>query len=282
MLLAHITDLHIGFEPGNPDEPNAKRLQQVVASLQSLQPAPDGLLITGDLTEYGDADSYARLRQLLAPLAMPWFVAVGNHDVREQMLAAFPETPTNHGFVQYVVDLNGKRLIVLDTRDDQRQGGAFCERRAEWLRTCLAQAPDQPTLIALHHPPLPVGIDWMDPNAHAGWTDRLGKIVSEAPQIVAVVGGHLHRPVTARWAGTVYVGTSSTAPQLALDLLPTNVEPDGRPLIVTEAPAYALHRWSEAGLVSHFATAGDQRAIVRFDSASEQMLTTLRADSAAG
>lgn len=50
MLIAQITDVHIGFEPGNPDEPNMQRLQAVIRRLVEGPNRPDLLLMTGDLT----------------------------------------------------------------------------------------------------------------------------------------------------------------------------------------------------------------------------------------
>ena len=61
MLIAQVTDIHLGFEPGNPAEFNRKRLDQVLKQLKEMNPKPDLLLATGDLTEFGDSDSYRRL-----------------------------------------------------------------------------------------------------------------------------------------------------------------------------------------------------------------------------
>jgi hypothetical protein len=40
MLIAQITDIHLGFEPDNPDEFNRKRLDQTLAVLAGLKPQP--------------------------------------------------------------------------------------------------------------------------------------------------------------------------------------------------------------------------------------------------
>ena len=62
MLIAQITDVHLGFEPGNPDELNRQRLDRTLRTLVEMVPRPDLLLATGDLADPGDdSESYARL-----------------------------------------------------------------------------------------------------------------------------------------------------------------------------------------------------------------------------
>jgi hypothetical protein len=93
----------------------------------------------------------------------------------------------------------------------------------------------------------------MTENPEAQWTRRLEAVVSAQGNIVAMVAGHLHRAVITQWAGTTLAVCPSTAPQVALDLAPIDPErPDGRPMIVADAPAYALHLWNGQRLVTHF------------------------------
>lgn len=274
MLIAQISDLHIGFGSAHYRELNSDRLSQVVERLAEI--APDLLLVTGDLTEHGDADSYARLKRLLAPLRIPKLLAVGNHDRRAAFAEAFPETELNDGFVQYAHDAAGLRIVVLDTLEEGYQSGALCSSRIAWLDGCLAESPDVPTLLALHHPPAPTGVPWMDTNSDGAWTRRLTHIVARHPQVIGIVGGHIHRATVSIFAGRPLVTTSSTAPQVALDLRPIDpAVPDDRPLIVAQAPAFALHQWTGGRLLTHFATAEDDPVLARFDSATQLMIATI-------
>ena len=95
---------------------------------------------------------------------------------------------------------------------------------ARCLRARLDEAPDRPTLIALHHPPIPTGIDWLTENPDAEWVERLRAVVEGRPNIVALVAGHVHRTIITGWAGTTVIVCSSTAPQVALDLRPIDPE----------------------------------------------------------
>lgn len=274
MLIAQITDLHLGFDRADPAELNARRLAAVIDRV--LDHRPDLVIASGDLTEHGDAASYACVRRALARLPMPVLAMVGNHDRRGPFADAFPDTPIADGFVQYVVDAGPLRVIALDTLEEGRHAGAFCARRAAWLDARLAEAPERPTLIALHHPPVAIGIGWMDLRPDAAWPARLAATIARHRQVGVLIAGHYHRAAALCWAGTALAICSSTAPQLVLDLAPIAADrPDGRGLIVAEAPAFALHRWTGDRFLSHFATAGDDPILARFDAALQPMVAAL-------
>jgi 3',5'-cyclic-AMP phosphodiesterase len=266
MLIAQITDIHIGFDRGNPDEHNMQRLRTVVQRLVEGPNRPDLLLMSGDLTEFGDAESYARLAEAVAGCPFPVWPMTGNHDERAPLLAAFPQAEANGGFVHYAIELGHLRLLVLDTLEPGRHGGAFCEARAEWLATQLVADPRTPTIIAMHHPPFESGIHWLDSDAREPWIARFAEAIAGHPQVKAIVAGHLHRTIHTAWNGLSLTVCKSTAPAVALDLNPIDPEqPDGRALITDELPGYALHRWDGERLITHFESVGAGTVLARFD-----------------
>ncbi len=274
MLIAQISDLHI--EHGPRGEENARRLRHVIHYLGEMPFTPDLLIISGDMVEDGRPESYVKLRDMLQLVEAPILFAVGNHDRRSAFRAAFPQTPMHVGFVQYATDLGDRRILVLDTLDEGREGGAFCERRAAWTRAKLAERPDTSTLIVLHHPPACTGIDWMDIHPDDGWTRRLASALEGHRQIVALIAGHVHRPIAMGWRGHVLTTTSSTAPQVALDLRKIDpATPDDRALIVDEPPGLAFHRWTSTGIATHFDVVDNPQAIVRFDKRHQRMIGEL-------
>ena len=211
MLIAQVTDIHIGFEPDNPAEPNMVRFEAVLDHLLHGPNRPDLLLLTGDLTDAGEPRHYAALAARLAQCPFPVWPIPGNHDLRGGLLAAFPQARTiPGGFIQYAVELDGLRVLMLDTLLDGRHGGGFCEIRARWLADTLAQRPDVPTLLALHHPPFDVGIDWMDLGPDRGWIDRLAGAIAGHSQVIGIITGHIHRAVGTGWAGLPAVISGST------------------------------------------------------------------------
>ncbi|WP_408586321.1 phosphodiesterase [Novosphingobium sp.] len=266
MLIAQITDIHIGFEPDSPDEFNRQRLNRVLADLKALQPRPDLLLATGDLVDRGDRISYVRLREALEGLPFPVHFALGNHDLRDVFADVFPEAQFAEGFLQYAIETGPVRLLVLDTLEDGRHGGGFCATRAAWLTARLDEAPDVPTLLVMHHPPVEVGIAWMNTDPAEPWVEQLASCLRGRGNVIGLVCGHIHRAITARWEGLLIATCPSTAPQVGLDLRLLDPDvPDGRALIVADPPAYALHWWNGRELVTHWETAEDRAVLARFD-----------------
>ncbi len=90
MIIAQITDVHIGFDQGNPDEINRLRLDRTLKELAEATLLPDLLLATGDLTDHGDIPSYEALRDAFAGLPFPVWPCMGNHDQRDNFRAIFP------------------------------------------------------------------------------------------------------------------------------------------------------------------------------------------------
>ncbi|MFN7173245.1 MAG: phosphodiesterase [Thermaurantiacus tibetensis] len=280
MRIAQITDLHIGFEPDNPDEQNARRLAAVLARLAELQ--PDLVLATGDLTEHGDGQGYARLRALLDASGLRFRFLVGNHDCRAAFAAVFPGWQADDGFVHHAADIGGLRIVALDTLEEGRHSGAFCSERARWLEARLAEAPDRPTLVALHHPPVETGIAWMTAPRNAPWAERLAAVIARHPQVRLLVAGHIHRTMATTFAGRPLLVCPASAPQLALDLAPIDpAVPDGRPMVVDEPPGFALHVWDGVQFVTHFGLADGADVIVRHDTRMAQAIAPILAEHAA-
>ena len=266
MLIAQVTDVHLGFEPGNPRELNQRRFERVVAAIASLDVRPDLILATGDVADHGEPESYERFKKAFAPLPIPVFALPGNHDLRAAFIAAFPSLPTADGFVQYVIDEHPVRIVVLDTLEEGLHGGGFCETRAAWLEARLAEAPDRPTLIALHHPPVDTGIPWMGALPREAWTLRLEAIVARHPQVQTLISGHMHRPIATPFAGATLVVTPSVAPDLVLTLKEMDLATgDGRPLIDLGHPAFALHQWRDGRILSHFEWVAERKVLARHD-----------------
>ena len=259
MLVAQVTDIHLGFQL------NRRRFDDVIETLLALNPRPDLLLATGDLTENGAIAAYSTLKSICDPLPFPVLMALGNHDVRANFLKVFPETPQADGFVQYVHEAGPLRIIVLDTLDEGRHGGDFDAGRAAWLETVLAQSM-KPTIIVLHHPPIETGSGWMTEDVDAPWVRRLAGVIAGKPQVVRMVSGHLHRAMVTGWEGTTLAVCPSTAPQVALDFRALNPDvPDGRDMIVAESPGFALHFWTGRALVTHFGAGGAHPVLARYN-----------------
>jgi 3',5'-cyclic AMP phosphodiesterase CpdA len=271
LTLAQITDIHICTARDGARKDRAEaRLRQTLRAIMALRPRPVGIVASGDLTETGDPDAYADFWAIVRQETdLPVYPGLGNHDLRAQFIAAsaWPADRLAQGFVQYVVDLpEGLRLVMCDTLEEGLAGGGFCAARAGWLIRTLAREPARPTVVALHHPPIASGIQWMDPAPDEAWIARLGQALSGQAQVLALMCGHLHRPFTSRFAGKMVTVAAATDIQLTLDLTHVDLQqPDGREILLEEPPGYALHMWREGQWTTHFCLAGPYPPAVMYN-----------------
>lgn len=250
-LIVQLTDLHVrpeGVAAYRVAETNMLT-ERALRRVAALRPAPDAVIISGDLTDCGLESEYALLAGMLARhLPMPVHLIPGNHDRREAMLAHLPGTRQTDGFVQYAVEDLPVRLVMLDTVVPGAGHGELCRQRLDWLEATLAAQPDKPTLIAMHHPPFTCGIAHMDRIALRDPWD-FADIIARHRQVERIVCGHHHRPVVARVAHAIASICPSVAHQVELDL-----HPDAPSAFVMEPAAFQLHHWSaQHGFVSHTA-----------------------------
>jgi 3',5'-cyclic AMP phosphodiesterase CpdA len=254
MLLAQISDLH--FLPhgtlafGRLDV--AGCLERAIDHLAALQPRPDAVLISGDLTNDGDAAVWTELTGVLARLDAPLYPLPGNHDDRELMRAAFAHLDLfpAQGPLCFAVELGPLRLIGLDSLVPGDPAGELGPEQLAWLDARLGEAPQTPTLVALHHPPFPTGIDHMDAMMLRD-DAALAAVIGRHPQVERVLCGHVHRSVQCRFAGTIAQIAPGVAHAVQLALLG---EP---PRWIREPPGMLLHEWRDGrGLVTHLDVIG--------------------------
>ena len=255
MLIAQLSDLHVrpkGQLYRDVIDSN-ETLRQAIAHLQNLDLPPDLVLFTGDLVDEGLPEDYTMLREILAGLAIPYFVMPGNHDHRENLRAAFADQTylPKSGALHYVIEHFPVRVLALDCSVNRRHHGDIESDGLRWLETTLEAQPSKPTLIALHHPPMVSGIAYLDEYRYLD-SARLEAVISKFSNVEAVICGHVHRTMIRRWAGTVLVACPSTATEIALQL-----DPKARPKSYLGPRACMLHFWQEGqGLVSHLSFIG--------------------------
>jgi len=269
LTIAQITDLHVTTEkdPLNQRR-NEERLRQVMKAVHALRPRPVAIIASGDLVDRGEHEEYLELKRLMAESEIPVFYALGNHDNREEFLKIFsgPGAQTDpNGFVQYAVDFDDMRMVVCDTLEGPNHG-EYCEDRAAWLRATLDEAPDRPTALILHHPPIPSGIRWMDPDPKSPWISRLAEVLRGREQVQTMMCGHIHRAFNGVFAGHTLSSAPATSIQLTLDLTEVDMHvPDGREILVEEPPGFALLMYQDGHLTTHVCLAGDYTPAVTYN-----------------
>lgn len=264
MLIAQLSDTHITV-PGEMMDVRYKtseHLTRAIDHVLGLAKRPDVVWITGDLVDSGKREEYARLREDLKRLSIPFFVIPGNHDERGALRAAFSDHAYLQGngeFVQFVVEDWPVRMIGLDTLIPGKSGGRLCAQRLAWLDATLAREPTKPTMLFMHHPPMRTGQIALD---GMGFEDpaSLGAVLRKYTNVERIVSGHVHRPMLRRFENTLVMTCPSTAHQIALDLATPQLA------TVMETPAVLLHQWTpDDGLVTHTSLISDRPPFVVYD-----------------
>jgi Icc protein len=233
VLLAQLSDLHICEEWEGVDP--AAQVERVVEAIRALPNPLDAVLVSGDLADDGSPESYGRARELLERLGAPVYVLPGNHDDRGRLREAFALPGAGEEPINYTAEIGELRLVLLDSIVPGRDAGEYSEERLRWLDETLSERPEAPTLLALHHPPLPTGVpEWDAINLTATDREALAEVVARHPQLRIIVGGHLHRTA----AGAVGGRAVLSAPSACLQVRP-NYEHDEVEFV--GPPGFALH-----------------------------------------
>jgi 3',5'-cyclic AMP phosphodiesterase CpdA len=251
--IAQVSDLHIKGQGqlayGRVDTSQA--LERCVVTLNELNPAPDFVVISGDLADTPTAAEYAHLKRLLAPLKLPFAGIPGNHDSREMMRAAFPENgyTSDTGPLNRTIEIGELDLVLLDSSVPGKPHGELAASTLEWLDITLGASSGRPALLFLHHPPFISGIWHMD-RQNLRNADALAPLIRRHPRVRLIATGHVHRAALTQFAGVPC--TICPAPNHAVDLDLAELH---APAFRVEPPAFHLHTWFEGerfgSLVTH-------------------------------
>ncbi|GIX31840.1 MAG: 3',5'-cyclic adenosine monophosphate phosphodiesterase CpdA [Porticoccaceae bacterium] len=184
----------------------AATLRAVLAAVATAR--PDLVVVTGDLAADGEPAAYRRLADLLGETALPWRWLPGNHDDPATARRWLPE-----GSGPGEVELAGWRLLLLDSTARGQVGGRLGAARLARLAAALA-AGDEPALLFLHHPPIPVGCRWLDRQRLAD-AQSLADLLARHPRVRALFAGHVHQEAAGELAGAAVYTTPSTCFQFA-------------------------------------------------------------------
>lgn len=213
--LVHLSDTHI--QPTDADRlQGVDTLQNVRDILQVVEHSglrPDALVVSGDLANQGEPDSYRRLRAELEPvvarLETQLIVAIGNHDARPAFREAMLDVAPTDEPVDYVRWIGELRVIVLDSTVPRAAYGEVRPRQLDWLSDQLETRADEGTLVVLHHPPVP------DATPLAGLLTLHGAADLEAvirgSDVVGVLAGHAHHAISAAFGGAFCYAAPATA-----------------------------------------------------------------------
>lgn len=237
MIIAQISDTHIALD--TPDAEQRRRdLELAIADINTLDPAPDAIVHTGDIVHSGRPDEYDLVTSILAKARAPVYLVAGNKDNRANLRAAFRAgryLGPDFRFIDYAIDDHPVRLIVLDTRHSSSNRGDFCAERIGRLIDLVNAETTKPIAVFTHHPPFivtagpyPFHFETPDPMA------RLQQGLQDSGRVVGVFSGHVHRSA----AGHIGNIPTSVGPCTATTLRKGDFPPH-----MEMHPVYQVHRF---------------------------------------
>ncbi|WP_426509378.1 metallophosphoesterase [Dactylosporangium sp. McL0621] len=230
-LIAHVSDTHV-----DGGRRIVERTTRVVDYLLGLHRQVDAVLLTGDLADHGQPDEYEQLKMLFKRLDVPLLHLPGNHDRREEFVAA-GLGPLNR------VERVGDVLFALVDSTIPGKDEGFIEN-IEWLDEALSI--DGPAFVCFHHPPIALEHPYADRLRQFG-EERLEAVIRRHTNVVAVLCGHFHTPTVTTFAGVPLViapGIKSTL------IMPWERETDG--MDYDDRPALVFHQYTGGRLTSTY------------------------------
>jgi 3',5'-cyclic AMP phosphodiesterase CpdA len=212
--IAHISDPHLlaggALQYGHVD--TEARLSSALARLGRLDPAPQALVFTGDLADKAEPKAYLRLRELVEPVAETLGAQViwvmGNHDERTAYARHLFDTDSDAP-QDRVHDVAGLRVVSLDTSVPGWHHGELTDEQVAWLGDVLSSPAPHGTVLALHHPPIPVPMMRIAEIIELKDQHRLADVV-RGSDVRAIIGGHFHFTSHSMFAGIPVSVASAT------------------------------------------------------------------------
>lgn len=225
--LVHVSDTHLlaGNAPLGPGIDTERGLAATLRAIRSLGVSPDALVVTGDLTDLGEPEAYARLRALVEPVAAeldaPVVWVAGNHDERPALRAGLLDVEPTQEPVTGVWDLGGLRVIALDSTVPGWHHGELDADQLAWLAGILSTPAPLGTLLALHHPPLPSHVPLFD-ILELRDQHRFADVIAGS-DVRGILAGHLHYSTSGTFAGIPVSVAAATCYTMNLQRPPVEV-----------------------------------------------------------
>jgi 3',5'-cyclic-AMP phosphodiesterase len=231
--VAHLSDPHLlaGGRRLYDTVDTEAGLRRALSRLAAVDPAPQALVFTGDLADRGEPHAYRRLCEIVEPAARELGAQVvwtmGNHDEREpyarSLFGEAGDRPQDR-----VYDVDGLRIVALDTSVPGYHHGTLEPEQLEWLTDVLATPAPHGTLLAMHHPPVPLPMLRLAELIELLDQERLAEVVAGS-DVRGILAGHLHFSTWSTFAGVpVSVASAScyTTDPAPVDALVSGVDAD--------------------------------------------------------
>jgi len=213
-ILLHVSDTHLRARGSRLFDlvDGTERLRRTLAVIAASGVAPDAIVLTGDLADLGEPDAYRQLRELVEPFAAELGARIlwvmGNHDDRGSFRTALLDEDPHGRPVDRVDELDGLRIVTLDSSVPGFHYGEVSDAQLEWLAGILSTPAPLGTILAMHHPPVPSVLP-LAATVELRDQQRLARVL-RGTDVRAIIAGHLHYSTFATFAGIPVSVASST------------------------------------------------------------------------
>lgn len=184
-------------------------LTRVLQHIERENWPADLLAMTGDLIQDDSAGAYAQFTELMTPLGLPVHCVPGNHDVRALMQDAVSMPPF---YYCESIKIGGWLIVGVDSCQPEQAGGRVEAEELERVAAEIASTEAQHVLICLHHPPLPVGSNWLD-QVGLDNGDEFLAMATTSGKVRGAIFGHVHQAFEQSFEDIRIIGTPSTCTQ---------------------------------------------------------------------
>jgi len=229
--ILQISDLHLMSKPTGTLKavPTAKSFEMVLKRARDEVPNPQRVVLSGDLSHEHTVAGYQLLSDLLGDWVERCLLIPGNHDDRHGLRSVFEQVPcTADDDVLFRDDVGEWQLIGLDSHVTGQVYGKLGDDTLDQLQVWLSENKERPTLIFVHHPPVPVNSLWIDKIGLRN-SDPLESLIRNGKGVRGIFCGHIHQVFEGRFAGIPFYSTPSTAFQFKpkTDEMQFDLQPPG-------------------------------------------------------
>ena len=201
--IVQISDTHISKYGHFLEE----RFDEAARTISKLDPPPNIVVHTGDLTDNGVLADYEYALEKLKAITCKTIIAAGNHDERNFGQSLFREMISP---LEYEFDDGKCKFFIMNSPEPDRDEGRLGRRRQTYLEESLqALQEDAIRVIVFHHHLVPVPHSGREMNVLEDAGDILDLILRHKVNLVLM--GHRHVRRVLRINDTVLVNAGTTS-----------------------------------------------------------------------
>lgn len=241
MMIAHLTDIHIGREGETPRGVPVR--ENFIGILDEIaENGPDLLVLTGDVAlDTGEGEVYRWVYSVLESSGLNYQVLPGNHDDPTMVTECFGVRAgaafRKGGAAHRRLSIKNEEILLLDMPK-----GIASEADLRGIRKELGDSRGSELLVFMHYPPVPMPVAHMEERYTLQGREMVAEAFLSSGKRIHVFCGHYHAELTQ--------------------------EAEALSVHITPSTYYQIHRLREAFTIEH------QRPAWRFISRYEGRITT--------